>query len=381
METTNGNHGIIKTALIMAGGSGERFWPLSTPSKPKQLLNLFSDKTMIRETVDRILPLIEPKNIFVATNILQVLEIKNELPEIPVQNIIIEPLFKDTAAAIGFGSLIIEDRFKTNTQNGQKVGIVVLASDHLIMKGGEFCEILGKAILEATTNSVIVTLGIKPNRAETGYGYIEILGESIVLNTVHKVKRFREKPNLETAEQYLASGRHVWNSGMFIFTTETIFKNFEVLMQDHHLLFNELRKEIATGAIGEELTALARQHFEKFDKISIDFGIMELSSMKCVIPVDIGWSDIGSFTALTEVFPGDINRNVTRETVVLSQDSSDNIVVAKGSVVSLLGVENLIVIRNGDNILVAHKDKSQDIKKIVTLYNGYLQSQQNQKKY
>jgi len=229
-------------------------------------------------------------------------------------------------------------------------------------------------VIEASTNSVIVTLGVKPNRPETGYGYIEIIGDMIQLNTLHKVKRFREKPNLETAEQYLASGRHIWNSGMFIFTTDTIFKNFEVLMQDHYLIFNELRKEIATGSIGEDLTALSVPHFQKFDKISIDFGIMELSTNIRVIPVDIGWSDIGSFSALAEVFSGDANRNVTRDTVVLSHDSTDNIVVAKGSIVSLLGVENLIVIRNGDNILVAHKDKGQDIKKIVNLYNSYQQS-------
>jgi len=370
---------VIMTALIMAGGSGERFWPLSTPEKPKQLLKLFSDKTMIREAVDRILPIIDAKQIFVATNILQVPEIRIELPDIPIENIIIEPAFKDTAAAIGFGSLVIEERFKEQSLNGQKIGVVVLASDHMILKGEEFCQIIGMAMEEASTNSVIVTLGIKPNRPETGYGYIEVIGEPMKLNTVHKVKRFREKPNAETAEQYLASGKHIWNSGMFIFTTETIFKNFEVLMQDHFLILTELRKEISTGATGEELTNLAAQHFQLFDKISIDFGIMELSTNIRCIPVDIGWSDIGSFTALAEVFPGDNNRNVTRETVVLSQDSFDNIIVAKGCVVSLLGVENLIVVRNGDNILVAHKDKGQEIKKIVTQYNNYLASQKSNK--
>jgi len=254
--------------------------------------------------------------------------------------------------------------------------VIVLASDHMIQKGKEFREILQNAVDEATKNSVIVTLGIKPNRPETGYGYIEVsvkAGESINLCMVHRVKRFREKPNLETAEQYFASGRHMWNSGMFIFTTETIFKNFEVLMMDHFLIFNELKKVIATGSIGEDLTCLARDHFENFDKMSIDFGIMELSSTIRVIPVDIGWSDIGSFTALTEIFPGDHNGNVTRDTAaVLVQDSSHNIVVAKNSVVSLLGVENLIVVRNGDNILVAHRDRGQEIKKIVSQYNNYL---------
>ncbi|MGL6168636.1 MAG: sugar phosphate nucleotidyltransferase, partial [Fusobacteriaceae bacterium] len=214
------------TALIMAGGSGERFWPLSTPTRPKQLLNLFSDKSMIRETVDRILPIISPDKIFIATNILQAEEIIKELSDIPIENIIIEPAFKDTAAAIGYTSLIIEERFKNC---GEKVEVVVLASDHLIAKGDQFCEIIKLAGEEASKSGVIVTLGIKPTHPETGYGYIEVKSdEPILLNTICKVRRFREKPNFETAEEYLASGKFLWNSGMFIFTTETIFKNFEV---------------------------------------------------------------------------------------------------------------------------------------------------------
>ncbi|MGL5056730.1 MAG: mannose-1-phosphate guanylyltransferase, partial [Fusobacteriaceae bacterium] len=203
------------TALIMAGGSGERFWPLSTPTKPKQLLKLFSDKSMIRETVDRILPIISPDKIFIATNILQAEAIIKELSDIPVENIIIEPAFKDTAAAIGYTSLIIEERFKNC---GEKVEVVVLASDHLIVKGDQFCEIIKLAGEEASKNRVIVTLGIKPTHPETGYGYIEVKSdEPILLNTICKVKRFREKPNFQIAEEYVASGKFLWNSGIFIF--------------------------------------------------------------------------------------------------------------------------------------------------------------------
>lgn len=356
------------TALIMAGGTGERFWPLSSPDKPKQILKLFSDKSMIRETVDRILPIIPPERVFIATNILQSEAIKRELPDIPEANIIVEPAFKDTAAAIGYGTLIIRERFK---DCGEKIEVVVLASDHLIEKGAEFCEIVKLAAEEANSNSVIVTLGIKPSHPETGYGYIEVKSdEPILLNTICKVRRFREKPNLETAEEYVASGKFLWNSGMFIFTTDTIFKNFEVLMEEHAQVFGELRNEIGTGATGVELSNLSKPYFEKFEKISIDFGIMEYSKNIRVIPVDIGWNDIGSFTALQDVFPADENRNVVRDTVVLSQDSSENIVIAKGAVVSLLGVENLIVVKNGDNILIAAKDKAQDIKKIVTKFNA-----------
>ncbi|MGL5099524.1 MAG: mannose-1-phosphate guanylyltransferase [Fusobacteriaceae bacterium] len=355
------------TALIMAGGSGERFWPLSTPTKPKQLLNLFSDKSMIRETVDRILPIISLDKIFIATNILQAEEIMKELPEIPAENIIIEPAFKDTAAAIGYTSLIIEERFK---DCGEKVEVVVLASDHLIAKGEEFCEIIKLAGEEASKNGVIVTLGIKPTHPETGYGYIEVKSdEPILLNTICKVRRFREKPNFETAEAYLSSGKFLWNSGMFIFTTDTIFKNFEVLMEEHSQIFNELREEICSGALGVELSKLAEPYFQKFEKISIDFGIMEFSKNIRVIPVDIGWNDIGSFTALADVFPADKDNNVVRDTILLSQEAIGNIVIAKDMVVSLLGVENLIVVKNGDNLLIAHKDKAQDIKKIVSKYN------------
>ena len=355
------------TVLIMAGGSGERFWPLSTPTKSKQLLKLFSDKTMIRETVDRILPVVSSDKIFVATNIVQAQEIIKELPDIPVENVIIEPAFKDTAAAIGYSSLVIEERFKSCSE---KIEVAVLASDHLISNGEEFCKVIELAAQEARKNSVIVTLGIKPNHPETGYGYIEVKSdEPTALKTIYKVKRFREKPNFETAEEYVASGKYLWNSGMFIFTTDTIFKNFDVLMEEHSAIFKALRQEIATGATGEKLSKLAEPHFQNFEKISIDFGIMEYSKNIRVIPIDIGWNDIGSFKALAELFPQDADGNVTRESTVLSQDSRDNIVIAKDSIVSLLGVENLVVVQNGVNILIASRDKVQDIKKIVKRYN------------
>lgn len=274
---------------------------------------------------------------------------------------------EDTAAAIGYSALIIEHRFR---EHKDKIEVVVLASDHLIQKSAEFREILKLAAEEANKNSVIVTLGIKPDRPETGYGYIEVNGDSITLNTVHKVKRFREKPNLETAEDYVASGRYIWNSGMFIFALETIFNNYQVLLEDHSSVFKQLRPIIANGAIGVELSQLAAPHFQHFEKISVDFGIMEYSRNIRVIPVDIGWSDIGSFTALAEVFPADANGNVVRDTTVISQDSSSNIVIAKDCLVSLLGVEHLVVVKNGQNILIAHRDKAQDIKKIVSKYNA-----------
>ncbi|MGL5963588.1 MAG: mannose-1-phosphate guanylyltransferase [Fusobacteriaceae bacterium] len=355
------------TALIMAGGSGERFWPLSTPTKPKQLLSLFSDKSMIRETVDRILPIISADKIFIATNILQAEEIKKELPDIPEENIIIEPAFKDTAAAIGYTSIIIEERFRNS---GEKIEVVVLASDHLIKDDANFRDVVLKAAKEAHQNSSIVTLGIKPEAPETGYGYIEVNNsDSLVLDSIYKVRRFREKPNKETAEQYMSSGKYLWNSGMFIFSTETIFKNFEVLMPEHSEVFDKIRKKVVEGFTGIELSNAVKSYFQDFEKISIDFGIMEYSKNIKVIPVSIGWNDIGSFTALTDVFEGDNSGNIIRDTETILHDANNNIVICDNCTVSLLGVKNLIVVKNGDNILISHKDSAQDIKKIVSKYN------------
>ncbi|WP_432205373.1 mannose-1-phosphate guanylyltransferase (plasmid) [Cetobacterium somerae] len=354
------------TAIIMAGGSGERFWPLSTPDRPKQLLNIFSDKTMIRETVDRILPIIPQENIFVATNELQVNAVKEELKDIPQENIIVEPAFKDTAAAIGYSTLVIENRFKDKLQGEEKIEIAVLASDHLIKKEDEFREVIKLAAKEARRCGVIVTLGIKPHKPETGYGYIEVKEENnLELNKVYKVKRFREKPNQETAEDYLASGKYLWNSGMFIFTTETIFKNFDVLMEEHTEIFSNIKQKINNNVQGIELANLIREDFENFEKISIDFGIMEYSKNIRVIPVDIDWNDIGSFNALEEVFDKNKAGNIVRYCNVHELDSSDNIVIGKDVTISLLGVKDLVVVKNGDNILIANKFRTQDIKKII----------------
>lgn len=353
------------TAIIMAGGSGERFWPLSTPEKPKQLLKIFSDKTMIRETVDRILPIIKPENIFIATNIIQAKEIERELSDIPKENIIIEPLFKDTAAAIGYSSLIIENRFKDKLKENEKIEVIILASDHLIKKEEEFRNAVLKGAEEAERNNVIVTLGIKPSKPETGYGYIEVKEKNIELNSICKVKRFREKPNYEVAENYITSGNYLWNSGMFIFTTETIFKNFEVLMEEHTEIFNEIRKILKENLTGEKLSIKVKPYFEKFEKTSIDFGIMEYSKNIRVIPVDIDWNDIGSFNAFEEIFEKDDSGNVIRGKEIKNLDSKNNIVISDDLNISLLGIKDLVIVQNKENLLITRKDKTQDIKKII----------------
>lgn len=344
-------------ALIMAGGSGQRFWPLSTEETPKQLLKLFSNKTMILETVDRIQKLVPTERIYVATNIKQVEGIRKELPMIPEENIIIEPSFKDTGAAIGYSSLFINHRHP-NTD------LIVLASDHLIRNEVDFIEILKTAVKEAHENGTIVTLGIKPTRPETGYGYIETeIGCKV--GNIYSVKRFWEKPNYERAEEYVASGHYLWNSGMFIFNIQTIFSEIERYMPRHHDIMKLLQLDVELGMWGEELAESVAIPFENFQKMSIDFGVMERSDRIRVIPTNFGWNDIGAFTALEEVFTPNENGTIVRNTDISEYNSKNNIVIGNGKHVAIVGAKDLVIVQTDDHLLICDKDHVQDIKRIV----------------
>lgn len=286
------------------------------------------------------------------------------MPEIASKNIIIEPVFKDTEAAIGYTSLIIEERFKDKLGKNEKIEVVVLASDHLIKKEKKFRNILKIAAKEVRNNSTICSLGIKLNKIETGYGYIEIkANDDIILANVYKVNKFREKPNYETAEKYVLAGNYLWNSGIFIFTTDIIFKNFEVLMEEHFCIFKKLKIEIQKGKTGKELSDLVKLYFQEFEKISIDFGIMEHSKNVRVIPVDIEWNDIGSFIALEEIFEQDENRNTIKCSRIKSIDSFNNIVLAEDLNIALLGVEDLLIVKKWKEYFNWEKNRAQDIKK------------------
>ena len=243
--------------------------------------------------------------------------------------------------------------------------MVVLASDHLIKEEKEFRKVILIAAKEASENGMIVTLGIKPDKPETGYGYIEVKDDEIELNSIYKVKRFREKPSQELAESYLASGKYLWNSGMFIFTTDTIFKNFEVLMEEHSTVFKEIKEELKKNLTGEKLSNKVKKYFDKFEKLSIDFGIMEYSKNIRVIPVDIGWNDIGSFNAFDEIFEKDENGNVVRGKEIRELDSKNNIVISDDLNISLLGIENLVIVKKDKDLLITKKNKTQEVKKIL----------------
>jgi mannose-1-phosphate guanylyltransferase len=343
--------------LIMAGGSGERFWPLSTKEKPKQLLSLVSNKSMIRETVDRVLNYVSPSDIYIATNEIQSKAIALELKEIPNRNIIIEPQFKDTAAAIAYSSMIMSRDYKEDEV------IAVLASDHLIQDVNAFIKSLKIAELKAK-EGYIVTLGIKPSRPETGYGYIEL--ESLETYTPTKAIKFMEKPNLETAISYIDDGHYVWNSGMFIFSYETMMNELKRYIPNHIKIINEL-KDIVKLNEGLEITEVVRPYFERFERISIDFAVMEKSQLIMCIPVDFGWNDVGGFNSLEEVFVKDKDLNIIKDSYYVQVDSFNNMIISDDSskLITSIGVSNMIIVQTKHALLICHKDESQKIKALL----------------
>ena len=346
------------TFLIMAGGSGERFWPLSTKQKPKQLLKIFSDKSLIRLAYERILPLVDKDRIFIATNEIQVPALKEDLTELDDSRIIIEPAFRDTAAAIAYGSTMISKYYENPT-------VVVLASDHLIADGDTFRNVIKLAEAEAN-NGNIVTLGIKPTYPETGYGYIEVADST--LNKSTKSLGFREKPKYEIAKEYFESGKYLWNSGMFIFKYETIMNALKEYSPNHYETIESI-KPLFNKNEGVKTAELVKDKFMNFEKKSIDFAVMEHANNIMVIPSEFGWNDVGNYVAFEELFNKDENSNVIRNVNCISVDSNNNIIVSDGNYqrVSLLGVSNMIVAVTKDDILVCAKDKNQDIKKIIKL--------------
>lgn len=344
------------TFLIMAGGSGERFWPLSTKEKPKQLLKIFSNKSLIRLAYERILPLVDKDNIFIATNEIQLKDLKEELPELNDSRIIIEPAFRDTASAIAYGSLMINKYYNNPT-------ICVLASDHLIANEEEFRKVLLLANQEANNNN-IVTLGIKPEYPETGYGYIEVKDNT--LNKVTKAISFREKPNLELAKEYFNSGNYLWNSGMFIFNYNTILEAFKKYSLNHYEIMMELNKLFNKNE-GITTANLVKDVFMNFEKKSIDYAVMEHAENIVVIPSSFGWNDVGSFLAFDELFNKDTNNNVIYNVKSITIDSTNNIIISQNDNhrISTLGINNMLIVITNKELLIMPKDRCQEIKKIL----------------
>jgi mannose-1-phosphate guanylyltransferase/mannose-6-phosphate isomerase len=345
-------------AVIMAGGSGTRFWPLSRETMPKQLLKIGGEDTLIRETVSRVLPLVRMEDIFIVTNQGLADSIGNQLSTKFNRswdgNVILEPEAKNTAPALGLAALHLE-------RLDPEAVMIVLAADHSIRKTDEFLNVLRKAG-EAALHCYLVTLGIKPDRPETGYGYIKS-GEKCKeagIDGVCKVEAFVEKPDVDTAKGYLKKGGYYWNSGMFVWKVSALLGEIAKCHPALHQGLEEIRMSIGTEKEAEVIKAV----FKELDPISIDYAVMEKTNRAAVIPADIGWSDVGSWTALDEVSDRDAAGNVITGNVI-DIGSRDSIIYAEKRLVATIGLKNAVVVDTPDATLVCSKERAQDVKKIV----------------
>lgn len=342
--------------VIMAGGSGTRFWPLSRTKTPKQLMSVFGGRSMLQRTVERVLPL-EPKRIMIVTNVHQAGETARQVAEytaVPI-DIVSEPVGRNTAPAIALAARIIGHHDPDAT-------MVVLPADHYIRNEAEFCRIVTEAAAAAATGS-LVTLGIEPTRPETGYGYIEAAATQP--SAMADVQRFVEKPDAVRAMQFLEAGNFYWNSGMFVWTVSAIQREFAQQMPE---LFRAVEGLTFEGAVWG-LDSLQPQIDALYGSIkgeSIDYGVMENARSVKVLPARFGWSDVGSWSALPEVIDADSNGNIAIAAAgLISIDATDSLVYAGGKMAALVGVKDLIVVDTPDAVLVCRQDRAQDVKKVV----------------
>ncbi|MEN8192962.1 MAG: mannose-1-phosphate guanylyltransferase [Bacteroidota bacterium] len=340
-------------AVIMAGGVGSRFWPRSRQKEPKQLLNLFTDQSMIQNTVERLHSIVKNENIYVVTNKLQKKKIVEQLNGVPEENILVEPFGKNTAACIGLAAVVVQSKHEDAV-------MVVLPADHLINEQDEFKRTLQKAVDYAENSDALVTIGIHPARPDTGYGYIQIDENNDEKEELHKVIRFAEKPNLATAERFLASGDFFWNSGMFIWKTSVILDEIGNHMLDLRDGLDQIKLAIGKKDFDDILTNV----YGQLKSISIDYGIMEKSQIVYLIKGKFDWSDVGSWDAVYHLLEKDTNENVEKGAVYL-ENSERTYVHSDKKFTAVIGVQDLVVINTDDATLICHRDYAQDVKLVV----------------
>lgn len=339
--------------VILAGGSGTRFWPLSRRKTPKQLLPLASERPLIVDTWNRVRELAEPSKILVVCGASHAAAIAKALPRLPKKNLLIEPEPRNTAAAIGLAATVAKARDPLAV-------LAVLPSDHAIQDVPAFVATI--AIAEAAAaQDALVTIGVKPTRPETGYGYIKVGDRFAKERRAKKVIAFVEKPDLQRAKGYLHSGDYLWNAGMFVFRATRLLDE----LARHLPACSKVLDAIAPHVDQKGFAAALKKHFPQAPSISIDYAVMEKAGDLAVVPADFGWSDLGSFAAIADVRTPDADGNVTSGDTVLL-DAADNLVLAGGKrPVVLIGVEHLVIVDTGDALLVCHRDKAQEVRKAV----------------
>lgn len=342
----------------MAGGVGSRFWPVSRTEFPKQFIDFFGvGKTLIQSTYDRFLRICPPENIFIVTNEIYTDIIKEQLPELNDNQILAEPIMRNTAPCISYGSMKI-------AQLNPNATIVVAPSDHTITDQDAFVSAIEQSLKAASENDCLITLGIKPSRPDTGYGYIQYTENSLKTDEqIHKVKIFTEKPNLELAKSFLQSGDFLWNAGIFIWSAEAINKSFSKHLPDMYEIFQQGISMYNTRSETEFIS----DAYQQCTNISIDFGIMEKADNVYVLPADFGWSDLGTWASIYEIAAHDYvgNAVIPAEKVMMFNSSNCMVNVPKDKLVILQDLHNYIVVESNNTLLICPRSDEQSIKQIV----------------
>ena len=350
--------------VILAGGSGTRFWPRSRRARAKQVLALDGDRSMLQQTVERLHPIAGSAQVWVITNELLAAEIESQLPGVPRGQIVEEPVARNTAPACGLAAFLVEKK-------DPDAVIGVFPSDHVIGDEPRFLKIIERGVALAASGDVMVVLGIEPTRAETGYGYIET-GDDGPNESLH-VRRFTEKPSRHRAEEFLAAGNYYWNSGMFLWSARTLAK----AVREHLPETAPLLEEIAAAFGTDRFHAVFEELYPQCENISVDYAILEPRSAKgehfsrlYCLPAEFGWNDLGSWESLYEFqvekrLRGDGEGNVAETAGVMAIDSGDNYVYSPKKFVALVGVSDLVIVETDDALLITQRKLSQDVGKIV----------------
>ncbi len=343
-------------AFIMAGGVGTRLWPRSRTSTPKQFLDLLSDETMLQDAYQRLQPVIPAENILIGTGAAYVATVQEQLPGLPANNIVVEPSGRGTAPAIGLGAMHIYRR-------DPDAVMVVVTADHYIGQIARFQRVL-RAATQVAHDGHLVTLGITPSFPSTGYGYIR-RGELLTTVdgfTVYHARRFTEKPDASLAQAFLSSGLYSWNSGMFIWQVKSIMAEFERQMPEFYAQLDEIGRAVDTP----RGSATLQRVWPGVEKQTIDYGIMERALDVAVIPVHIGWNDIGSWSTLMELLDADKNGNVVIGDHITLETRNTLIYSAK-KLVATIGVQNLIIVETDDALLICPQDRAEQVRKVVDI--------------
>jgi len=352
--------------IIMAGGRGERFWPVSREKTPKQLLTLLGKKSFLQEAVDRVLPLVPAKNIFVITNEAQLPEVRKQLPKIPPGNLVAEPIGRDTCAAVTLGAALVGARSTTGV-------MAVLPADHVIPDEKKFQQVLGDAFDLASRGRAIVTIGIKPTGPDTGYGYIRV-GEPLPApqgvkrykTVFHRAEQFVEKPYFDKALEYVNSGLYRWNAGMFVWSFVTVT---EGLQKHQPEMYAACQRWFKVAANPARLNKVLAKEYPEIKKVSIDYALMEHAQNVIVADGDFEWDDLGSWTALARHLKPDAEGNCTVADFI-HVDGARNIIFdarSKGrrTPIAVVGLRDSILVQTDDAVMLAHKSQAQKVKELV----------------